>query len=124
MLPRPPAAAHSGRRSNRSPRARHAIRIGPAALAATCSIRSSIAGSAQWMSSKTTTSGRRRAIASKSRRTAHWTSASVALARLKPAAAATRDATTSGCASSARRPSIAWTPLSPARSFTISISGQ
>ena len=91
--PRPPtpAAARAGRRARRRRSAR-----APVACAATCSIRSSIAGSAQWMSSNAATSGPRRASASKSRRTAHWTSTSVALTPASPAAAATRDATACG----------------------------
>ena len=124
MLPFPPAVAHAGRRSSRSPRATQTISTGPVACAATCSMRSSMAGSAQWMSSKAATSGPRRASASKSRRTAHWTSTSVALAPARPAAAATRDATACGWESPESRSSISATPVAPARSFTISISGQ
>ena len=125
MLPRPPAAAHSGRRSSRSPRARQTIRIG-ARCGARRRARSGRASPARPSGCHRTRppAGARRASASNSRRTAHWTSASVALAPLRPAAAATRDATTCGCESPARRPSISGVPVTPARSFTISISGQ
>ena len=81
----PPARSHPGLRSNSSPRLEHTIRIGAVARAATCSIRSSIAGSAQWMSSNITTSGLDWASASNSRRTAHCGSVAVAVASCQPA---------------------------------------
>ena len=65
----PPAQA--GRTSSRSERAMHSSRIGdPRDQSAMCSTRSRNVGSPQWTSSKTSTSGRSRAEASKNRRIA------------------------------------------------------
>ena len=65
-------AAHDGRASKRSGRARQRSKIGaPLEKPRTYSSRSSIVGSAQWMSSIATTSGRDAASVSKSRRNAH-----------------------------------------------------
>ena len=65
---RPPP--HRCRRSISSSRARHSRISGPRTHCVRYSIRSSIPWSAQWMSSKTSTSGLRRAIASITDRTA------------------------------------------------------
>ena len=67
--------SHWGRSSSSSGRATQRRRIGASRLQRlTCSTRSSSVGSAQWTSSRTTSSGRSRARSSKSRRTAQKSS--------------------------------------------------
>ncbi len=73
-----------GRASSSSRRARQTTRIGPSAHSPRYWIKSRSVGSAQWMSSNTTTSGRSRAIDSSRRRTAHSASPGAAGPRRCP----------------------------------------
>ncbi len=112
-------AAQPGRSSNRSGLAIHSMSSGAFwANVETYSIRSSIVGSAQWMSSKTTISGSLRAIASNSLRKPQAISSEEAASSVVPTAAAIREAASSDSASSPSAERV-----SPS-SETISESGQ
>ena len=96
--PRSPSALQSGRASSSSGRARQTSSSGaPSAKSARYSIRSSMVGVAQWMSSTTITSGRRRAPASSARRTARWVSATDVLAPAASAASRSPPASEGSC---------------------------
>ena len=83
-----------GRTSFSSGRAVQTRRIGEFRVhSAMCSIRSSSPGSAQWMSSKTATSSRSAARASKSLRIAQWVSSGEAVAPASPRNSASRSDT-------------------------------
>ena len=92
--------AQSGRRSSSSGRAMHSRSIGASRVhSTTWSRRSSSVGSAQWMSSTTTSSGRRRAVASNSLRTAQKISSDAATPGTAPVTRASRAAIRSASSS-------------------------
>ena len=119
-------ADHSGRSSSSSGRASATSSSEVSrADSRVYSTRSRKVGSAQWQSSKTTTSGRSRPSVSNSRRTAQKVS-SLPPARdsAAPTRPATRSATSSASSSPASRVAIVWPWFSSASWSTASFSGQ
>ena len=118
-------AAQEGRESKRSGRARQRSRIGaPLEKPSTYSSRSSSVGSAQWMSSTTTTRGRASASVSNSRRNAHAVSSGEPGSSFAPIAPMISRVATGPRSTFARSAVSFGSGSAPAISRTISASGR
>ena len=116
MLDTGVSTRHCGRRSSRSSRARHSSISGASRMRLSrCSTRSSSGGSAQWTSSNTRTSGRRRASASNSSVTARVRSSRGLVTSSRPAAWSTRSATSAARGPSGQRRDQGRVQVAPAR---------